>query len=105
MRYNLMSPSSERSSETKQPYPDTLSANYDNFVLVNPSELELSTSTLERLDIVASSIYGSMNYMDIFLEINDVEHRSVLSAGDTLLVPSKSQLDAFILERRVNAVN
>lgn len=100
MRYHLMENSTTTSNQDTF-YKDVLSANFLNIENeFNPSQHELIQSEVKRFDLFIFSIYGSMKYMDLILELNNIEHRSVLYPGYIIFIPSKSELDSFLQCRR-----
>ncbi len=82
-------------------YKDCLTINFDNVgIIFSPSQYELTSVDIDRFDILIYKVYGNIKYMDIILELNNIEHRASLSPGDIILLPAKAEIDKFIQMRR-----
>lgn len=97
-----MKKSKELDEKTNSFYPDTLTMELNRNEITQSKDFELSSVDIERLDLMFFLEYGSSKYMGLVLDFNKVEHRSILKPGDVLRLPSKGDLDRYILKYRKN---
>lgn len=103
-RYDFMVEGSVRDEVSGSLYPDPLSLNYQN--LVAPAKLHVE-SHLSDEDIIflwerASRYYGTPEWDDIVLMVNNIPHINLLRNGDSLIFPSEADIKtAFSKESSV----
>jgi hypothetical protein len=81
-------------------YPDILSVSFNVKLTKQPVKYRLSDKEVSRFDLFIGGYYGSFDYLDLILFVNDVEYIHDLKIGDVLILPDKSDLDKFSFENR-----
>lgn len=99
-RYDLADDSDTRSSNGSF-YKDILTIPLDKFKYNSaPYEHQLTMIDIKRLDIMISNLYGVTEFDDLLLWINGIADPTTLSIGDTLSVPTKSDMEIFYYNSR-----
>jgi len=93
-RYDFMIEGSVKDEVSGNLYPDPLSLNYQDMVL--PSEYHVA-SNLSDDDIMflwerTSRYYGTPEWDDIVLTLNNVPHINLLNNGEDLVFPSVADI-------------
>ena len=80
-------------------YPDVCTFPIQSFVqTTSPFYRYLSTFEIERFDITCYYYYGTSDYTDIVLWLNNKSHRDELSTTEKTSFPDKKDLQAFYLK-------
>jgi len=78
-------------------YPDIFTFGINNINIVNkPTKYYLSDQDISRFDILMYNYYGSSEYDQLVLWINNIEHIADKNPGDTIYLPDKEDLDSFL---------
>lgn len=100
-RYNFMTEGSVRDDISGSYYPDTLSLNYHNMVLPKDIhwERDLSDDDIMFLWERVGRYYGTPQWDDIVLMVNNVPHINLLRNGESLIFPDElSIINAYSKE-------
>ena len=94
-RYDLADESATRSDEGTF-YKDICTITMDQFRYTTaPLEYYLTTIDIKRIDILLDGLYGSSEFDDLLLWLNDIADPTTLTVGQKILVPSKSDMETF----------
>lgn len=68
-----------------------------------PANLELESYTIQsgeemRIDLVCQSIYGNTNYIDIILNINNIDNPLNIKVGETIQYPTIANLRTLVYD-------
>lgn len=85
-----------RDEETKDFYYDPMSFPIEqlNFTQV-PVEYEVTATDIHRVDLLIYRYYGSVEFDDLLLWVNDVPFAYDMQEGDVLRFPGKRDLESF----------
>jgi hypothetical protein len=84
-------------------YPDVLSFPIKEFVFNDPlKEVTITQRYKERFYLLCYESYGSSEYDDIVLWMNGISSVHILTPGETILLPSKRDLDRFLIKNKVD---
>lgn len=99
--YNLMKLSETEIASDGSYYPDVMTLPTSDFVFSTvPIEYYLTSNDIERIDIFVGNTYGSSEYYDLILDINEIDHVKNKATGDPLYLPTLRELDDFFLRNR-----
>lgn len=99
-RYLLMKESSVSNSDGIN-YPDPISFPMKKLKITeDPLEYTIRDMDLDRIDLVMFRAYGTSYYDDIILWYNKIATLADLEPGDTLLLPTLSDLENFFLRNK-----
>ncbi len=94
-RYDLAEDSSIL-SDNDTPYKDICTIHMDKFRYTTaPSEYYITMIDVKRIDLMIFNLYGTAEFDDLLLWLNDIADPTTLVVGDKLLVPSKSDMETF----------
>ena len=100
-RYDLAKDSGERASDGTF-YPDVCTIPTHKFRFTSGQQAYfVNQIEIKRLDILAFNLYQVTEFDDILLWLNRIEDPSDMSAGDQLLIATKTDVEAFYYEHRV----
>lgn len=86
-----------------QSYPDVLSFPIKKFKFSDPlKEVVITQRYKERFYLICYDTYGVAEYDDIILWLNGISSTYLLKPGETILLPSKRDLDKFLIENKVD---
>ena len=95
-RYSMMT-NSVVSDTDLDLFPDVLSVDYTKFVFNSPPIVITPDIRLqEKPYYTTNALYGEAAYDDMLFNINNIPHTSLLFDSETLNVPSKEDLLAFM---------
>lgn len=96
MRYRLMKPSTVEAGDGTY-YKDPLTLPLDRFEQQEVGlTYKLRPIDIERFDILIATHYGTSKWADLVLMLNGVSFLWELSGGDTIFLPSRSDLARFV---------
>jgi hypothetical protein len=96
-----MSPSKTEKASDDTYYPDVLTLDTNNFTFTSsPEEYYLTKSDILRPDILFYNKYGFPDFYDLIIEINGIGYIKDCSPGDTILLPSLTDLENFYAKNR-----
>lgn len=97
-RYLTMTESSVTNSQGVA-YPDILSFPIDKFKYTEePYEYVLTQSDIDRFDYLMYRFYNTAYYDDMVLWLNNIASLHDLEPGDTINLPSKTDLENFFIK-------
>jgi hypothetical protein len=83
-------------------YPDCLSVPLNQFrYKKNASAVRLTQVDIDRFDLFIFGKYNTCDYIDLILWLNNIGSVRELTAGMTIKLPAKSDLDSFYIKYRV----
>ena len=101
-RYLTMSASNETNTNGES-YPDVLSFPISKFKFNDPlQKVTVTQRYKERFYLICFDAYGVSEYDDIILCLNGISSVYLLEPGDTIYIPSKSDLNKFLVEYKVD---
>lgn len=97
-KYKTIKPSTQINSKGN-PYPDMMSFPIEKFSFTGTSkEYFLTQTDIDRIDLLMFREYGSTYYDDLVLWLNDIDSLKNVSPGLKITLPSKRDLDRFIVK-------
>ena len=100
-RYDLMQMSLQK-DETGYNYPDVLTLPLDQLEFSDPlTEVRVNQTYKKRFYRLCYDQWGISYYDDILLFMNGVSTEDILEINETLLVPSKNDMDSYYSKNRV----
>jgi hypothetical protein len=94
-RYSIMNESTVKDPVDLESYPDTLSVNFNKYEQTYPSLKKAIDSTqIDRFWIFINLLYGSPDYEDLVLILNNIPYRGALSAGDVIYFPDPADISS-----------
>ena len=91
-RYSLM-------ESTASGYPDSLSYDPKKIDIRHPvRKIMLDMTSIQRVDFLFHSVYGTQKYREIVLDYNGVAHTDELEVGQILSFPSSIDLEKYMRE-------
>ena len=101
-KYSTIASSSVYTDASGNFYPDIFTFPINNIVLNDkPLKYYLEQQDIERFDILMANYYGSSDYDQIILWLNKIGHIADQSVGTEIYLPSKNDLDTFLLNYSV----
>ncbi len=98
-RYDLMDVGVNHDTDS-QMYPDSLSVNFSDFKFNEPPYITLPNQQLqEKPYVFCQSYYGSPVLDDVIMNINAVQHSSLIYNQTQIKFPTQGDLNAFIATR------
>lgn len=98
-RYNFMKASIEEDSVDQNNYPDPLTLNYHEFELKEGVEaIELRDVDILQFWNLIHKKYGTAEYDDIVLELNNIPHKNFLNPGDVIYIPSVRDIERSFIK-------
>lgn len=96
-RYDFLAPSVQVDPYDLEQWPDPLSINWNQFQITTaPKYYRLTEDDSDRIWAVMAYFYGSCEYDDIILILNNVSYRMFLNPGDILFIPEKEDVNRFL---------
>ena len=100
-RYDLAKDSGTRSTAGTL-YKDICTIPMNKFrYSTAPMEYKLTMIDIRRLDLLVFNLYGIAEFDDLLLWLNDIQDPTTLTVGQTILVPSKTDMESFYYAARV----
>jgi len=100
-RYAVIPDSSDTDTNSNY-YPDIMQFPVEDFKYSQPPvEYTMTEMDIDRFDLLVTKFYGSIEYSDIILWLNNVEYIHRLSSGDSMLLPLRNDIDNFYIENKV----
>jgi hypothetical protein len=94
-RYLLMNDDSETE------YKDIFSSNIENFVYsTSPTPYVMTQERIQMFARFMFELYGSSEFDDLVLSINNINYLGDLHEGDIILLPSLQDLQRFVRKNR-----
>lgn len=94
-RYRLMQYSEQRDNKDRF-YPDPMTLPTHEFRFDEaPKEYVLSQVDIDRFDLLMAREYGTTDLDDIVLFVNRIGHIKKKEPGDTILLPTRGNLERF----------
>jgi hypothetical protein len=94
--------SSEVQDTDSDTYPDVLSVNYVHGTLTTiPTAISMTEAALAKFWLYFYAMYRSVEYDDLFLNINGIPYLGMLEPNSILYKISSSDLTGFITEKQV----
>lgn len=101
-RYDVMKKSTEVVDENGEFYFDPLSFPITKFKVTKaPFEVELGIGELSRIDILMYRAYGTPQYDDIVMWLNNVGILDDVEPGLTFYLPDRDDIESFILDNQI----
>lgn len=101
-RYDLMKRSETAVDQEGQPYPDPLSFPLNSFkVRKTPLKYSLTEVDISRIDILMFRAYGTVQYDDMLMWMNNIGILDDVETGQTFYLPERSDLESFVTENRL----
>ena len=77
-------------------YPDIFTLPIENFAYTTkPQKYYLTSRDIYRFDLLMQSYYSTPEYEDIILWLNNITHISLKTPGETILLPSMTDIENF----------
>ena len=96
-RYDIMKAGVTSDSYDAQLYPDTLSANFNNFTYSQPPYVVIPNYQLQlKPYLFCYTYYNVAAYEDLVFNINNVLHISLLSNFPSINFPTQADLNTFL---------
>lgn len=93
-RYDFMKVSENNEENSQDFYPDPLTLNYHSFELRDGVEaVILNDADILQFWKFIHKKYGSSEYDDIVLGLNNIAHKNFLNPGDVIYIPSKRDIE------------
>jgi hypothetical protein len=84
-------------------YPDILTFPIKKFKFNDPlKEVIITQKYKERFYLLCYEEYGLVEYDDIILWLNGISSVHILMPGETILLPSKRDLDRFLIQNKID---
>lgn len=100
-RYGLMEQSDTKAQDGTF-YPDVCSFPIHKFKLTsNPKEHSITSIEVLRPDLIVWFDYDLNEFDDILLWLNGISDVRSMTAGDVILVPTRTDMEDFYLKNRV----
>lgn len=100
-RYDVIK-ESHMTNDRGEKYPDVLSFPIRKIKYNDPLKTVVITQRYkERFYLLCHEAYGTSQYDDLVLWLNGVSSVHILVPGETILLPSKRDLDKFLIEHKV----
>ena len=98
-RYDFMKPGVTEDSVDQDNYPDSLTLIYLEFELQDSVEaVELRDVDIIQFWNFVHSRYGTAEYDDIILSLNNIPHKNFLKPGDIIYVPSLKDIERSFMK-------
>ena len=95
-RYNTIPPSKVVTDTASQPYPDPLLFPINDFVISERGqEYNVTQGDIDRWDLLINTIYGTSDYDDIVLWLNNKGAPYELTPGEIIILPLKADIERF----------
>lgn len=102
-RYNVMKKNTVTTDENGEFYYDPLSFPLTSFRVTRPPlEIELSQVDISRIDMLMYRAYGTPQYDDIILWLNNIGILDDVQTGTLLYLPDRRDLERFFLDNQVS---
>lgn len=96
-RYSIYNKSNVVDYVDLEVYPDPLSVNWGNFnISSSPNLIRIDELDIDRLWVKMLVVYGSAQFDDFILFLNNIPYRKLLSPGDVLFLPQAEDINTFI---------
>lgn len=93
-RYDFIKASEYTDETTGELWPDPISLNFYKFEITDGVEaVELTSSDISSFWYLIHKKYGTSEYDDIVLSLNNVAHKNFLKEGDVIYIPAKSDIE------------
>ncbi len=93
-RYDFMQPGNVRDESSFDYYPDPLTLNFHTFTLKEPLEaLQLTDSDITKFWWAIHKRYGTAEYDDVILGLNNIAHKNFMKEGDIIYIPSVADIE------------
>lgn len=100
-RYMVIS-SSHQTNEKGERYPDVLSFPMRRFVFRDEVEsVEIDQRLKQRFYLLCFEKYGTVEFDDIVLWLNGIDSIHNVKLGTTIYLPSKRDIEKFIMKNKV----
>jgi len=100
--YDLMQPSIIQDSEYKLPFPDVCTKAFSEFVFDEaPYSYMLTHNDIYRPDLMIAQFYTISELDDIVLTVNQIAELDETMVGNTVLIPTKNNVERFYNENYV----
>ncbi len=94
---------SHMTNDKGEKYPDVLSFPLKKIKYEDPlKEVVITQAYKERFYLLCYDVYGVSEYDDLILWLNGVSSTYLLVPGETILLPSKRDLDKFLIQNKVD---
>ena len=102
-RYSVITPSTEVQDTDDQFWPDPLTFPINRLRLTdNAYKFDISQRDKIRIDSLMFRLYAVAEFDDIVLWSNNIQYLSEATLGKEIHFPTKSTLNRFLIENRVN---
>ena len=92
-RYDFMKDSAVLDEKTNTYFPDPLSLDYGSFNMTQrPGKETLTDDKINYFWRTSMAVYGSRDYEDIVLTLNNVPHKNFLMEHDSIYYPDLSDI-------------
>jgi len=98
-RYSLMKPSSVVFDSLGNAYPDVCTYPINKFIYSDiPLRVILTSGDIERFDFFCNSKYGTSDYTDLLLRLNNIPSIHDLTVGQEFILPTITDINAIFLK-------
>lgn len=101
-KYLTIKPSTAYSDDKGDFFPDIFSFPFSKFkVTTIPQKYVMTKSDVSRFDILMYNYYGTCDYDDLVLWLNDISDISTVIPGSTIVLPPKDDIEKFYRENMI----
>jgi hypothetical protein len=98
-RYTLIKASTVVFDALGNAYPDVCTYPIDKFIYSDiPMRVILTTGDIARFDFFCNSKYGTSDYTDLLLRLNNIASVHDLTAGQEFILPTITDINALFLK-------
>lgn len=95
-KYLTIKPSSIYKDSSGDYFPDIFSFPINNLIFSEtPQKYTLSANDIKRFDILVYRYYGSSDYKDLVLWVNNISNLDEINPGFQIILPIKKDIENF----------